>query len=173
LLGLPILLRGYAFLGVLEALAAMAAFFFVLLLGGWNYGRELGWRDPLYLEATTACLCAIIVTQVCNVFLCRSERRSICSMNPGSNPLILYGIAVEVALILLVTYTAPGNALFGTAPIGLAVWLFTLPFAVLMLGLEELRKWLVRHHNPRPSLQGSDVSARLPGPGSMKEQACT
>ena len=39
-----------------------------------------------------------------------------------------------------------GNALFGTAPIPLAVWLFIIPFAIGMLALEELRKWFVRSH---------------------------
>ncbi len=36
------------------------------------------------------------------------------------------------------------NALFGTAPIPWRVWLFILPFALGMLALEELRKWIVR-----------------------------
>jgi len=37
-----------------------------------------------------------------------------------------------------------GNTIFGTAPIPLSTWLFILPFAVVMLVLEELRKWFVR-----------------------------
>ena len=47
-------------------------------------------------------------------------------------------------LILLIAYTPSGNALFGTAPIPLSVWLFIIPFALGMLALEELRKWFVR-----------------------------
>ena len=39
--------------------------------------------------------------------------------------------------------TTWGNALFGTAPIPLAVWLFILPFALGMLALKELRKYLI------------------------------
>lgn len=39
LLNLPLALRAYFFLGVLEATAAMAAFFFVLHGAGWTYGR--------------------------------------------------------------------------------------------------------------------------------------
>jgi hypothetical protein len=34
--------------------------------------------------------------------------------------------------------------LFGTAPIGLDVWLFVIPFAVGMLMLEEFRKYYAR-----------------------------
>ena len=51
---------------------------------------------------------------------------------------------MELALILAIVYTAPGNAVFGTAPIALEVWLFMLPFAAAMLALEEGRKWWVR-----------------------------
>jgi hypothetical protein len=51
---------------------------------------------------------------------------------------------LEVGLIGLIDYTAWGNAIFGTAPISGRVWLFVIPFAVGLLVLEELRKWLVR-----------------------------
>ena len=57
---------------------------------------------------------------------------------------MLIGIAAEVVLIALIEYTPWGNAIFGTAPIPTAVWLYIIPFAFGMLALEELRKWLVR-----------------------------
>ena len=71
LLSWGLLARAYLFLGVLEAAAAMAVFFFVLDAAGWQYGETLATNDPLYLQATTACLAAIVMTQVVNVFLCR------------------------------------------------------------------------------------------------------
>ncbi len=145
LLSWPLLLRAYAFLGVLEAAAAMAAFFFVLERGGWEYGRMLAPDDPLYLQATTACLSAIIVMQVVNVFLCRSERESGFAAGVRRNRLILLGLVVEIGLILLIDYTSFGQRWFGTAPIDSAVWLFVLPFAAAMLLAEELRKTVLRH----------------------------
>ncbi|MGH8119948.1 MAG: hypothetical protein ACRESK_04965, partial [Gammaproteobacteria bacterium] len=60
---LPLLLRSYLYLGVIEACGAMAAFFMVLREGGWRYGEMLAATNPLYLEATTACLSTIIVMQ--------------------------------------------------------------------------------------------------------------
>jgi magnesium-transporting ATPase (P-type) len=144
LLDWPLFARAYLFLGVMEAVAAMAAFFFVLDRGGWRYGEMLGRADPLYLQATTACLAAIVVTQVVNVFLCRHPRESAFAFGPAGNRLILWGIAVELALILLIAYTPFGNTIFGTAYIGPEVWLFTLPFAAAMLVLEEARKLFVR-----------------------------
>lgn len=144
-----LIFRAYLFLGVMEAVAAMAAFFFVLRDGGWSHGRELAWNDPLYLQATTACLSAIIVMQVVNVFLCRSDHESVFSFGFFSNRFILWGIAAEIGLILLIDYTPWGNRIFGTAPISAAVWLFVIPFAVGMLALEEIRKRLIRKGSAR------------------------
>ena len=144
LMNWPLMARAYLWLGMLEAAAAMAAFFFVLGDGGWRYGEALAGGDPLYQQATTACLAAIIVMQVVNVVLCRDPRESLFSAALKYNALILFGILAELALILAIVYTAPGNAAFGTAPIALDVWLFMLPFAAAMLVLEEGRKWWVR-----------------------------
>ncbi|MBI4990006.1 MAG: cation-transporting P-type ATPase [Rhodocyclales bacterium] len=145
LLSWGLIVRAYLFLGVLEAAAAMAAFFLVLHGAGWRYGDLPGKTEPLYLEATTACLAAIVVMQAMNLFLCRHPLKSSLSFGLTANPFILAGIAAELAVILAIVYTPAGNWLFGTAPIGWEAWLFALPFAALMWGLDEARKaWLRR-----------------------------
>jgi magnesium-transporting ATPase (P-type) len=146
----PLIVRAYLFLGVMEAVAAMAAFFYVLVGGGWQYGAALGQHDPLYLQATTACLSAIIVMQVVNACCCRSDRSSAFAFRLGSNALLLWGIAIELLLIIAIDYTTWGNVLFDTAPIPARVWLFTVPFALGMLVLEEVRKRLVQIWWPTP-----------------------
>ncbi|MBI5430872.1 MAG: cation-transporting P-type ATPase [Nitrosomonadales bacterium] len=138
------LLRAYLFLGPLEAIAGMAAFFFVLHGSGWQFGSVLGPHDNLYLQATTACLSAIIAMQAVNVLLCRHPTLSAFSGAHRRNPLIRYGVGFELLLLALITYTPWGNALFGTAPIPAAVWLFIVPFGIGMLLLEEARKALLR-----------------------------
>jgi calcium-translocating P-type ATPase len=143
LLDWRLLVRAYLFLGILEAIVAMAAYFFVLHGGGWQWGESLGSHDPLYLQATTACLSAIIVTQIVNVFLCKTPGRSVFSTQLFDNRIILWGIALEIALMLAIDYTGWGNLIFGTMPIAPEVWLFVLPFAVGMLLLEEVRKFVV------------------------------
>jgi magnesium-transporting ATPase (P-type) len=144
LLDRPLALRAYLFLGVIEATAAMAAFFFVLHDSGWTYGQPLAADDPLYLRATTACLSAIVVMQVVNVFLCRSSVQSAFSTGLLDNRLILWGVVLEVALVLTASYTPWGNAALRTAPLPVRAWLFMLPFALAMVVLEELRKWVAR-----------------------------
>jgi magnesium-transporting ATPase (P-type) len=81
-----------------------------------------------------------------NVLLCRHPTASAFSRNHRLNRMIVYGIVFELILLLLIDYTPWGNALFGTAPLDMKVWLFILPFGIGMLLLEELRKALVRRH---------------------------
>lgn len=156
LLSTAMMMRVYLFLGPMEAMAAMSAYFFVLHGGGWQFGRVLGMHDHLYLQATTACLSAIIAMQVVNIFLCRHPSLSAFSRVHRRNSLIAYGIIFEVSLLLLIDYTPWGNALFGTAPIGAEVWLYILLFMPVMLLFEELRKLIVRR-----------VQARAPKPDTL------
>jgi calcium-translocating P-type ATPase len=144
LLDWPLLRRAYGWLGAMQAAAAMAVFFLVLDRGGWRSGEALAANDPLYLEATTACLGTIVVMQVANLFICRSEGRAGFSFWPRGNPLIVTGIAVELVLLACIAYTPWGNAVFGTAPISAWAWQFMVPCAVGMLVLEAVAKRLRR-----------------------------
>lgn len=145
LLSWPLLGRAYLFLGPLEALAAMAAFFFVMEAGGWQYGQLPGGDDPLYRQATTACLAAIVLAQMVNLFVCRHPRLAAWRFPLFANRLLLAGLACEAALLLAIVYTPWGNRLFGTAPLSGEAWLYMLPFALLLGLAEEARKsWLRR-----------------------------
>jgi magnesium-transporting ATPase (P-type) len=135
-----LLVRAYLSLGALEAAAAMTAFFFVLSTAGWEWGQDLPGDGMLYRQATTACLTAIVLMQAVNVYLCRSDRAAITGRPLFANRLITAGVALEIALILAIDYTAPGHALFGTAPLGYQAWLVVLPFAAVMLALDEAWK---------------------------------
>jgi calcium-translocating P-type ATPase len=152
LMTITLALRSYLFLGGIEAAAAMAAFFFVLHGGGWSYGERLAADDPLYQRATAACLSAIIVMQIVNVFMCRSSVRSVFTTGLLDNPILVAGVALEITLLVLIDYTAWGNALLETAPVPAEVWIFVAPFAAAMLLLEEARKWLARRRSRRVEL---------------------
>ncbi len=62
----------------------------------------------------------------------------------GTNPLLLIGVAVEIVLVLLIVYTAPGHAAFGTAPLTTQPWLLMIVLGLAFGLLEELRKAYVR-----------------------------
>ena len=144
LLSWPLLARAYLFLGPLEALGALMAFFFVLHRGGWEYGDMPAASDPLYLQATTACLAAIVLAQIVNVFVCRHPRLPAWRFPFFENRLLIAGIVAEGALLLAIVYLPWGNTVFGTAPLDAGVWLYALPFALLLGVAEEARKALMR-----------------------------
>jgi sodium/potassium-transporting ATPase subunit alpha len=149
LLNLRLLARAYFFLGPIEAAAGLFGFFYVLHWGGWHWGEMLSGLDPLYLQATTACLAGIIVTQIANVFACRSFTESVFTLGIFSNRLILFGIASEILLAVLIVYHPWGQRIFGTGPLSLQVWLMLTPFAVGLLLAEEMRKLLAGRWSKR------------------------
>jgi calcium-translocating P-type ATPase len=151
-----LLARAYLWLGPFEAAAAMFAFFAVAGAGGWTWGTPLAGDAPLYLRATTACLAAIVLMQVANVWVCRSDHLSLARGLRG-NGLILLGIGCELLAIALLVYTPWGNAVFGTAPLAPHEWLLALPFAAALLLAEELRKLLVRNLRRRHSARAGAV----------------
>jgi len=151
LLNVSLMARAYLFLGPIEAAACMFGFFQVLELGGWTRGTTLPASDFLYMQATTACLTAIIVTQIANVFACRSSRESLFSIGLFTNRLIFAGIAVELLLQLFIVYHPVGNKIFSTAPLSTHTWLMLIPFAFLLLLAEELRKFIARNMHPAQS----------------------
>ena len=144
LLSWPLLARVYLWLGPLEAAASLAVFFGVLLAAGWRHGLPLEASEPLYLQATTACLAAIVATQVANVFLCRHPRAAAWSFPLAANRLLLLGLAVEVVLLLLIVYSSAGQWLFATQAFSPDVWGGIALMALVFGGLEEFRKFLVR-----------------------------
>jgi sodium/potassium-transporting ATPase subunit alpha len=149
LLNLPLLLRAYLFLGLIEAIVAMSGFFLYLTSQGWTWGAHLDWSSPLYKEATTVTFAGIVLAQVANVFACRSDRLSATRSGWFSNPLILWGIAIELMLLAGITYSPIGHDIFGTGPV--PAWIFgPLALGALMLLLaEEARKIIANRLHPR------------------------
>jgi len=144
LFDLPLLARAYLFLGLMVAAGSMSAYHFVLAAGLWRYGQPLGADNPLYRQATTACLCGLICMQIVNSSMCRSDRQSVLSLGPFTNRLLIWGICSEILLMLVIGYTPFGNAVWHTAPLPPRFWLFMLPFMAGMALLEEGRKWICR-----------------------------
>ncbi len=138
------LVRAYGWLGLIEAALAMGGYFFAFWLAGWHAGAPLAERGPAYVTATTMSLAGIVACQIGNAFGCRSGRESIWHLGFATNPTLLLGIAVEVALLLVLIYAPPLAAVFGLAPLGGWHWLVLATFGPLLLTLEEGRKAMKR-----------------------------
>jgi magnesium-transporting ATPase (P-type) len=156
LLDASLLLRAYCFLGPLEAVLAMAAFFVVW----WSYGYGLAdlqevtpailsrsanaAKIAIYVQATTMTLASVVACQTGNVFACRSERTSILRLGFFSNSQIWLGIVMEWMLVLLITHSKSLSNVFSTAPLAPWQWLALLICPPIILGAEELRKAVFR-----------------------------
>jgi calcium-translocating P-type ATPase len=144
LLTANMLLRAYAFLGVIEAAAGMTAYAWVLWRGGWEWGDTLAANDPLYRSATTACLMGIVVAQVGNVFACKTESERFHWRRLFDNRIVLAGVALELLLMVAISYTSAGQSVFGTGPLDASTWLVAAPFAFLVFFADEARRAVVR-----------------------------
>lgn len=144
LLSWSIIVRAYLWLGLLQALIALFVFFSVLHHGGWQYGELIDKFDPLYLQATTACLAAIVVAQMVNLFMCRHTRESALTTLQQRNPLLWLGLAAEITLIISIVYLTPFQSIFATQAFEPQFWLVMIGLALIFGLLEELRKKFLR-----------------------------
>ncbi|MDI7275903.1 MAG: cation-transporting P-type ATPase [Anaerolineae bacterium] len=143
-----LLLRAWAWLGLLAAFFGMGAFFLYYWTNGYCCrvaplpGEEEVGR--LYLAATTITLAAIVAAQIGNGLAVRTERSSTFSVGLFSNRYVNIGILTEVLIILALVYLPPLQRIFGTAPFAPQYWLVLLPVPAVFFLLEEARKWIVR-----------------------------
>ena len=136
--------RVFAWIGPLEAVAAMTGFLFAYGLEGWRPWEPLADSGTLYLQATTMTMAGIVMAQVGAGLGWRSNRESIASVGLLSNRLLLVGIAVEIAMIAVLAYTPGLDEIFHTSALGPWHWLLLLLWPPLVLGAEEARKAVVR-----------------------------
>ncbi|MCX7782470.1 MAG: cation-transporting P-type ATPase [Meiothermus sp.] len=143
------LARAYLWLGPIQSLAAMAAFFWLFWTNGY-WGQFLGLpaEGPLYQAATAMTLAAVVFTQIGNLFAQRTERTSVFRVGFFSNRLVWVGIATELLLLAAIVYVPFLQGIFGTAAFAWQHWLFLLAWMPVLLVADELRKWVVRRRTP-------------------------
>jgi Ca2+-transporting ATPase len=66
------------------------------------------------------------------------------SVGPLANRLIVAGIAVEIAMVALLSYVPGIDRIFHTSGLSGPEWLFLFVWPPVVLGAEELRKSVVR-----------------------------
>lgn len=144
LLNMSVILRGYIFLGGIEALLVISGYFWVLFAGGWQWGEKLAFTDPLYLQATTMVFAGIVTAQMGCLLGCQTTRTSTFTVGVFKNKWIVRGILFETVILLSIIYLPFLQKIFGTAPLDLNQWLYILTFIPIMFFAEELRKYIVR-----------------------------
>jgi magnesium-transporting ATPase (P-type) len=148
LLSKRLLARAYGFLGMIEAVTSISAFFFVYLLAGWRPSMGVAAMaasySAVYIMATTACHHTIVTSQIGNGFACRTERESIFKAGFTTNRFYLWGILSELVILVMFLYVPPFPNFFGFEPVSIWVWLFMFAMIPVPLIADEVRKALVR-----------------------------
>jgi calcium-translocating P-type ATPase len=143
------LVRAWLFLGILSAGLALAGFFFVLTRAGWHPGDPIARGAPLhhaYLQASTMTFLAIVVCQIGTAFAARTERASLRSVGVFTNPLLLWGIAFELAVAAAVVGLPPLQTAFGTAVPDPSALALLIPLPLVVWGADETHRYLLRRH---------------------------
>lgn len=156
-----LLVRAFLWLGMLESLAALGAFYAVYWSQGyWGQLLDLPGSGLLYQAATTATLAAVVLAQVGNLFVHRADERSIFKSllpagkgfavalpgnaeaphRPDRNSLVWIGITVELALLAAIIYLPWLQGVFGTTPFPMRCWLVLALYAPAIILADELRK---------------------------------
>ncbi|MBP2046077.1 cation-translocating P-type ATPase [Methanobacterium aggregans] len=144
ILNLQVIMRGYIFLGVIEAILVMSGYFWVLYNGGWQLGQSLPFSDPLYMKATTMVFAGIVTSQIGNLLGCQTTRTSTLKVGVFKNKWIIRGIMFEVLVVLSIVYIPYMQEIFGTTSLGIFEWLYLISFIPIMFFAEELRKYIAR-----------------------------
>ncbi len=152
LLNARLLAKALLWYGMIESVASMSAYFFLNWLHGWPGVPLAPDGTAIYRMATTMTLAGVVVTQVGAVMGCRTDRASIFRIGFLTNRLVLWGIAVELTLLGILIYAPFMQPIFNTGPIGLREWIYLFAWTPVIFLLDELRKAILRHRQPRASL---------------------
>ncbi|WP_458414568.1 cation-translocating P-type ATPase [Schinkia sp. CFF1] len=151
-----VLLRAYAYLGVIEGLIMYVVYFltwhhfgytiadirsFTTLIADGTASEEI---MHVYRYAITMAFGAVIACQIGNILECRSSRQPFYKSLKKKNNLMVWGILLEIVLFLLIAYVPFIQMLFETTapkPEHLTLLLLC-PIGLIIF--EEVRKWIVR-----------------------------
>lgn len=147
LLTRSMLARSYGFVGPIQAATAFIVFFMTLFANGWSWGMPIVGNQFGYFSAVAAFFAAIIVTQLFDLTACRTFRNSVFSIKGFfKNKLMFIGILVELLLLFVIIYVPFVQNIFSTQPFSLSLIGLMLVGGAVILGVEEIRKYLHRKH---------------------------
>ena len=137
--------RAYFWLGSMQSLATMAAFYYFYWTNGFSgQWLNLPGEGSLYRSATGMALAAVVMTQIGNLLTQRSERTSVFKLPLNRNPMLWLGVASELVIVALMIYVPVFNNFIGTGPFALKYWLFLAAWIPSLIVMDEIRKALLR-----------------------------
>jgi P-type Ca2+ transporter type 2C len=149
LLNTSLIALALLFFGLMESVASMSAYFFLNWRHGWPSVPLAQPGTEIYGMVTAITLAGVVATQVGSVFACRTDRRSIFKVGFTTNRLVLYGIAGELILLVLLVYVPFLQGIFSTGPLDWIDWLYVFAWTPVIFLADELRKAYLRRLEQR------------------------
>ncbi|XP_063973224.1 sodium/potassium-transporting ATPase subunit alpha-like [Diachasmimorpha longicaudata] len=112
-----------------------------------SYGQEWSYQQRKVLEYTchTAFFVAIVIVQVADAIICKTRRNSILRQGM-TNWVLNLGILFEILMACAVSYAPHMDVVLKTYPLKAHWWLPGVPYAILIIVYDELRKLWIRRH---------------------------
>ncbi len=152
-----LVLRAFAWLGVIETVLAFGAFFAVYSAAGYTDWLHLPRFDLLLPEdrigvqyaavsmlATTVFHASVVMAQLGSALTCRTETDKVHHMGWFSNRSLVAGLGLSVVMIVALIYVPWLSALFEHEPIPLNYWGVLVWFGPLVFLLDRVRKAFAR-----------------------------
>ena len=98
-------------------------------------------RGQTMTEARTIAMNVFVAIEIVYLFNCRSLRLPVTAVAAFSNPWVWWGAGLQLVLQMLITYWAPLNAAFATAPIDARAWGEITIISLVAMGIVELEKF--------------------------------
>ena len=152
--------QSYLFIGTLETITAHAMFFYYMYTAAGIPLNKLFFSFARYSDGyyghTQAELNNFLNTGQCVYFVClvvlqwanlnsvRNKRLSIFQRGPQTNKWLFLGPVLSLVIAVFVTEEPGLQSLFGTAHVPIKFWFIPVPLAIGLLGMDEIRKIVVR-----------------------------
>jgi calcium-translocating P-type ATPase len=164
------LTRAWVLLGGVSAVLVTSLFLITLVEGGWTWGDDVS-SGPLaetWRQATTMTFLGIVACQVGTAFAARTQHASLRTVGLTTNPLLLWGIAFELAFATAVVTIPAMQRIFDTvAPEWWQVALL-LPLPIIVWAVDELWRWSRRRRAQLPAGAGTGSAPDPTGPVSRR-----
>ncbi|MDQ4491319.1 cation-transporting P-type ATPase [Sinomonas sp. ASV486] len=142
----PMLARAWGLLGGISAVLVTGGFLATLIAGGWHFGAPTasGPLHGVWVQATTMTFLGIVACQIGTAFAARTQTASLAQIGIGTNKLLLWGIAFEIAFSAAIVYVPPLQLVFGTAAPEPWQLLMLVPFPFIVWGSDEAVRYIRR-----------------------------
>lgn len=100
--------------------------------------------DQAHSLSITVFFAGVVMAQIGNAFACRTEKQRGRIVGWFSNPVLIWGVILEVIIVFALIYIQPLADIFDHYPLPLVYWFGLFLYAPILYGLDWLRKSLGR-----------------------------